>query len=29
MLTDEQKAAIKTLIPGAEIMFSMGCNCLK
>ena len=29
MLTDEQKAAIKILLPHAEVVFSMGCNCLK
>ena len=29
MLTDEQKANIKSLLPNAQIEFSMGCNCLK
>lgn len=29
MLSDEQKATIKSLLPNAQIEFSMGCNCLK
>jgi Leucine-rich repeat (LRR) protein len=29
MLTDEQKANIKSLLPNADVQFSMGCNCLK
>jgi Leucine-rich repeat (LRR) protein len=29
MLSDEQKANIKALLPNAQIEFSMGCNCLK
>jgi Leucine-rich repeat (LRR) protein len=29
MLSDEQKATIKALLPNAAIEFSMGCNCLK
>ncbi len=29
MLTDEQKSAIKLLLPNADVEFSMGCNCLK
>lgn len=29
MLTDEQKSAIKALLPQTEVQFSMGCNCLK
>jgi Leucine-rich repeat (LRR) protein len=29
MLTDEQKANIRLLLPNAQIEFSMGCNCLK
>jgi Leucine-rich repeat (LRR) protein len=29
MLTDEQKEDIKSLLPNAQIEFSMGCNCLK
>lgn len=29
MLSDEQKAMIKALLPNATIEFSMGCNCLK
>ncbi len=29
MLSDEQKAHIKSLLPNTQIEFSMGCNCLK
>lgn len=29
MLSDEQKQTIKSLLPNADIQFSMGCNCLK
>jgi Leucine-rich repeat (LRR) protein len=29
MLTDEQKQNIKSLLPTADVQFSMGCNCLK
>lgn len=29
MLSDEQKSKIKSLLPNAQIEFSMGCNCLK
>lgn len=29
MMTDEQKATIRSLLPKTEIMFSAGCNCLK
>jgi Leucine-rich repeat (LRR) protein len=29
MLSDEQKANFKSLLPNADIQFSMGCNCLK
>jgi Leucine-rich repeat (LRR) protein len=29
MLTDEQKSALKSLLPNADVEFSMGCNCLK
>jgi len=29
MLSDEQKQNIKSLLPNADIQFSMGCNCLK
>jgi Leucine-rich repeat (LRR) protein len=29
MLSDEQKSNIRSLLPNADIQFSMGCNCLK
>ncbi|HRG58268.1 MAG TPA: leucine-rich repeat domain-containing protein [Bacteroidia bacterium] len=29
MMSDEHKSKIKSLLPQADIQFSMGCNCLK
>lgn len=29
MLSDEQKANIRALLPNTDVQFSMGCNCLK